>query len=75
MPILALRAMLWLIHLFQLYPSQIDKTILANGIVWVTKIALRCSPCVTVLRVLPEISEIPVRQCKFLTSFSLLLRF
>ena len=23
---------LWLIHLFQLYASQIDKTILANGI-------------------------------------------
>ena len=33
MPILALREMLWLIHLFQLYASQIDKTILANGIV------------------------------------------
>ena len=31
--ILALRVMLWLIHLFQLYVSQISKTILANGIV------------------------------------------
>ena len=31
--ILALRVMLGLIHLFQLYASLIDKTILANGIV------------------------------------------
>ena len=31
--ILALRVMLGLTHLFQLYPSPIDKTILANGIV------------------------------------------
>ena len=31
--ILALRVMLGLIHLFQLYASPIDKTILANGIV------------------------------------------
>ena len=31
--ILALRVMLGLIHLFQLYVSQIYKTILANGIV------------------------------------------
>ena len=31
--ILALREMLGLIHLFQLYASPIDKTILANGIV------------------------------------------
>ena len=31
--ILALRVMLWLIHLFQLYVLQIYKTILANGIV------------------------------------------
>ena len=31
--ILALRVMLGLIHLFQLYALQIDKTILANGIV------------------------------------------
>ena len=31
--ILALRVMLWPIHLFQLYASPIDKTILANGIV------------------------------------------
>ena len=31
--ILALRVMLGLIHLFQLYVSPIDKTILANGIV------------------------------------------
>ena len=53
-----LRVMLWLIHLFQL---KIDKTILANGIVRVTKIALRCFPCVTLLRVSPEISEIPLR--------------
>ena len=30
---LALRVMLGLIHLFQLYASPIDKTILANGIV------------------------------------------
>ena len=30
---LALRVMLGLIHLFQLYGSPIDKTILANGIV------------------------------------------
>ena len=29
----ALRVMLGLIHLFQLYASPIDKTILANGIV------------------------------------------
>ena len=28
-----LREMLWLIHLFQLYASRIDKTILACGIV------------------------------------------
>ena len=32
-PILALRVMLGLIHLFELYASPIDKTILANGIV------------------------------------------
>ena len=31
--ILALREMLGLIHLFQLYASPIDKTVLANGIV------------------------------------------
>ena len=31
--ILALRVMLWLIHLFQVFASQIYKTILANGIV------------------------------------------
>ena len=31
--ILALRVMLGLIHLFQLYALPIDKTILANGIV------------------------------------------
>ena len=31
--ILALRVMPGLIHLFQLYTSLIDKTILANGIV------------------------------------------
>ena len=31
--ILALREMLGLIHLFQLYASPIDKTIFANGIV------------------------------------------
>ena len=31
--ILALREMLGLIHLFQLYALPIDKTILANGIV------------------------------------------
>ena len=31
--ILALREMLGLTHLFQLYASPIDKTILANGIV------------------------------------------
>ena len=31
--LLALRVVLWLIHLFQLYVSQIYKTILANGIV------------------------------------------
>ena len=30
---LALRVMLGLIHLFQLYASPIDKSILANGIV------------------------------------------
>ena len=59
--ILALRVMLGLIHLFQLYVSQIYKTILANGIVWVTKIALRCFPCVTLLRVSREIAGIPSR--------------
>ena len=31
--ILALREMLGVIHLYQLYASPIDKTILANGIV------------------------------------------
>ena len=31
--ILALRVMLWLIHLFQVYASQIYKTILPNEIV------------------------------------------
>ena len=59
--ILALRMMLWLIHLFQLYVSQIYKTILANGIVSVTTIALRCFPCVTLLRVSREIAGIPLR--------------
>ena len=34
------------IHLFQLYDSQTDKTILANGIVSVTMIALCCFPCI-----------------------------
>ena len=34
-------------HLFPLYASQIYKTILANGIVWVTTIVLCCFPCVT----------------------------
>ena len=29
-------------HLFPLYASQIFKTMLANGIVWVTKIAWCC---------------------------------
>ena len=55
--ILALREMLGLIHLFQLYASPIDKTILANGIVSVTTIALRCSPCVTLLRVSRKLRE------------------
>ena len=59
--ILALRVMLGLIHLFQLYASLIDKTILANGIVWVTTIALRCFPCVTRLRLSAEICEMPLR--------------
>ena len=59
--ILALRVMLGLIHLFQLYASPIDKSILANGIVWVTTIALRCFPCVTLLRVSREIAGIPLR--------------
>ena len=58
---LALRVMLGLIHLFQLYASPIDKTILANGIVWVTTIALRCFPCVTRLRLSAEICQIPLR--------------
>ena len=44
--------------LFQLYDSQVDKLILSNVIVRVTKIALRF-PCVTLLRVLLEISDIP----------------
>ena len=56
-----LRAMLCLIHLFQLYASQIDKTILANEIVSVTKIALCFFPCVTLLRNLPEIAVFPLR--------------
>ena len=34
------------IHLFQLHASQIDKTILANGIVSDTMIALCCFPCI-----------------------------
>ena len=59
--ILALRVMLGLIHLFQLYVSPIDKTILANGIVSVTTIALRCFPCITLLRVSREIAGIPLR--------------
>ena len=54
--ILAFRVMLGLIHLFQLYASPIDKKILANGIVLVTTIALRCFPCLTRLRLSPEIS-------------------
>ena len=47
MPILVqyLREMLRLIHLFQLYASPIDKTILANGIFWVKKIALLIPLC------------------------------
>ena len=51
-------------HLIQLYASQIYKTILANGLVCLTTIALRCFPCVTRqarLKVSPEISEIPLR--------------
>ena len=59
--ILALCEMLGLIHLFQLYASPIDKTILANGIALVTTIALRCFPCVTLLRVSREIAGIPLR--------------
>ena len=56
-----LRVMLKLIHLFQLYASQIDKTILVNGIVLLTMIALCCFPCVTLLMVVPEMSEVPLR--------------
>ena len=52
---LALRVMLGLIHLFQLSALPFDKTILASGIVEVTTIALRCFPCVTRLRLSPEI--------------------
>ena len=52
-----LREMLWLIHLFQLYASQINKTILANGIVRVMKIVLCCFPRVTLPMVLLEIPE------------------
>ena len=55
--ILALREMLGVIHLFQLYASPIDKTILANGIVCVTTIALRCFPCVTLVRVSRKLRE------------------
>ena len=55
--ILALREMLGLIHLFQLYASPIDKTFLANGIVSVTTIALRCFPCVTLVRVSRKLRE------------------
>ena len=72
--ILALRVMLGLIHLFQLYASPIDKTILANGIVWVTTIALRCLPCVTQLRLLPEICEIPLWWCKLFNDLFLVSR-
>ena len=57
----ALRVMLGLIHLFQLYASPIDKSILAIGIVSVKTIALRCFPYVTRIRLLPEIFEIPLR--------------
>ena len=53
--ILALRVMLGLIHLFQLCPLPIDKTILAIGTLYVTTIALRCFPCVTRLRLSPQI--------------------
>ena len=57
---LALRVMLGLIHFFQLYASPIDKSILANGIVRVTTIALRCFPCITRPRLSLEIFEIPL---------------
>ena len=42
-------------HWFPLCASQIYKTILANGKVWVTKIALCCFPCVTPVIFVPKI--------------------
>ena len=54
MPILALTCDAVANSFIQLYVSQIDKTILAYGILCVTKIALCCFPRVRLLTVVPE---------------------